>query len=175
MHANVLLARLDERDRELFYRWTLFSESRRWVRRFWTALTHLGGASCTLLAAAIPLRVDGVVGVAARHAMTTLVLSHLIVQLVKRTVGRPRPSRVSPQRVLLISEPDRFSFPSGHSAAAMSVAFAYAVAFPSTAAILIPLAVLVGLSRVCLGVHYPGDVLIGQLIALLTGLSIVLG
>jgi undecaprenyl-diphosphatase len=71
-----------------------------------------------------------------------------------------------------VAEPDRFSFPSGHSAAAMSVAIAYAVAYPSAAAPLIALAALVGMSRVFLGVHYPGDVLIGQLLAALTYLAL---
>ena len=74
----------------------------------------------------------------------------------------------------LVVEPDRFSFPSGHSAAAMSVAFVYAFAFPQLAIVLVPLAFLVGASRVCLGVHYPGDVLIGQLIAVLTAIPTVL-
>lgn len=34
----------------------------------------------------------------------------------------------------VVGDPDGFSFPSGHSAAAMSVAFAYAIAFPALAA-----------------------------------------
>jgi membrane-associated phospholipid phosphatase len=36
--------------------------------------------------------------------------------------------------ISLAAEPDRFAFPSGHAAAAMSVAIAYAVAYPSLAA-----------------------------------------
>lgn len=172
MPSIAFLARLDARDRELFNRWTIFSDNRRWAKRFWTTLTHLGGVSCSVLAAALPLRAGGALGPAAQRALATLVLSHLIVQLVKRTVGRPRPSCRLSHRAL-IDEPDRLSFPSGHSAAAMSVAFAYAVAFPGLAVLLIPLAVLVGMSRVCLGVHYPGDVLIGQIIAVLTGLPIL--
>jgi undecaprenyl-diphosphatase len=52
----------------------------------------------------------------------------------------------------------------------MSVAFVYASAYPSLALPLVALAAAVGISRVFLGVHYPGDVLIGQLIAVLTGL-----
>jgi undecaprenyl-diphosphatase len=55
----------------------------------------------------------------------------------------------------------------------MSVALVYAFAFPSLAGVLIPLAMLVGMSRVCLGVHYPGDVLIGQVIAALTALPVL--
>jgi len=92
--------------------------------------------------------------------------------LVKRTIGRPRPSKKLDCRAL-VAEPDQFSFPSGHSAAAMAVAVVYAMAFPPLAVVLIPLAILVGVSRVCLGVHYPGDVFIGQLIAVLSALPIV--
>jgi membrane-associated phospholipid phosphatase len=34
-------------------------------------------------------------------------------------------------------------------------------------------AMAVGLSRVALGVHYPGDVFVGQLMAVLTGALVV--
>lgn len=168
-----VLARLDARDRALFLRWSIADHSRM-VRRFWVAVTHLGGVSCSVAAALVPVRVGGAVGLAAQHALATLIISHLIVQFVKRTVGRPRPSR-STDCATLVQEPDRFSFPSGHSAAAMSVAIVYAIAFPALAPMLVPLAVMVGASRVVLGVHYPGDVLTGQLIAVLTAIPIVMG
>jgi undecaprenyl-diphosphatase len=100
-----------------------------------------------------------------------LVCSHLIVQLVKRTVSRPRPSRAI-DCVTLVKEPDRFSFPSGDSAAAMAVAIGYAMAFPALALPLTGAALLVGASRVFLGLHYPGDVLVGQLIAVLTAVAL---
>jgi undecaprenyl-diphosphatase len=114
-----------------------------------------------------------VVARAARGALITLVVSHLIVQLIKRTVGRARPSR-GLSVAALIAEPDRFSFPSGHAAAAMSVALMYGVAFPVAGVVLLPLALVVGWSRVILGVHYPGDVAVGQGIALATGVVVLL-
>lgn len=135
---------------------------------------EVGGATYTILAATVPLLLGGAFAEVALKALTTLVVSHLIVQLVKRTVGRPRPSRSTASTALVI-EPDRFSFPSGHAAAAMSVAFVYVGAFPSLALPLVLLAGAVGMSRVFLGVHYPGDVLIGQLIAVLTGLVALQG
>jgi undecaprenyl-diphosphatase len=55
----------------------------------------------------------------------------------------------------------------------MAVAFVYAVAFPALAAPLLMLAAAVGVSRVCLRVHYPGDVLAGQAIAILTALCVL--
>lgn len=166
-----LLARLDARDRALFLRCAFTTTSSRATRLFWTLLTHIGGATCTIVAALIPLLLGGLVVPAARQALATLVVSHVLVQMVKRTVGRPRPSR-HVSGATLVAEPDRFSFPSGHSAAAMSVAISYAVAYPSLAVPLIALAALVGMSRVFLGVHYPGDVLIGQLLAVLTYLAL---
>jgi undecaprenyl-diphosphatase len=170
---TMLLSRLDARDRTLFLRCALADSSRR-ARLLWTMLTHAGGVTCSILAATLPLLAGGPIAAAARRALVTLVLSHLLVQLVKRTVGRPRPSRGLSCTALVV-EPDRFSFPSGHAAAAMSVAFVYASAYPSLAIPLLALAGAVGMSRVFLGVHYPGDVLIGQLIAVLTGMAALHG
>ena len=66
----------------------------------------------------------------------------------------------------------RFSFPSGHSASSFAIALSYAIAFPSLAVPLVGLGLLVGMSRVALGVHYPGDVLAGQTIAALMVLAL---
>jgi undecaprenyl-diphosphatase len=168
MNPTILLANLGSRDRTLFLRWSLSSSSHR-SRRVWKLVTHAGGATATILATILPFFFGGAFAVIGAQALFTLAASHAIVQLVKRTVGRPRPSRAT-DSIAHIVEPDRFSFPSGHAAAAMSVAFIYAMAFPSIAVPLLVLAGIVGMSRVVLGVHYPGDVLAGQMIAVLTGL-----
>lgn len=167
-----LLFQLDRRDRALFALCVDHSRTRRAWRLGWTILTHLGGTVCTLVAALLPrLLADGALRDAGEHALATLVLSHFVVQLVKRTVNRPRPSQ-SEGWAAFAQVPDRFSFPSGHSAAAMGIAFVYALAFPAFAIPLVTAAVLVGASRVFLGVHYPGDVVIGQLLAIGTALLI---
>lgn len=169
--TGTLFLRLDARDRVLLTRWAIGHSASRAARAFWLTVTHLGGAFCAITLAVLPLLVDALER-AALHATVTLVVSHLLVQFVKRTVSRPRPM-LGGSYAALIKAPDRFSFPSGHSAAAMSVAFAYAVAYPPLAAPLLGVAMAVGLSRVALGVHYPGDVLVGQLLAVLTGAVVV--
>jgi undecaprenyl-diphosphatase len=171
MTGATLFTRLAARDRALFVRCLVDPSASRARRAAWTVITHLGGVWCSILAAVAPLVVGGPVADAARQTLGTLVLSHLVVQLVKRTVSRPRPSNVL-ECATLVVEPDKFSFPSGHSAAAMAVAFGFATAFPDLAVPLIGLAFLVGASRVFLGVHYPGDVVVGQIIALLTGVAV---
>jgi undecaprenyl-diphosphatase len=141
-------------------------------RALWTAITHLGGTGPALLAAGLPWFACCEIHDASQLALLTVVLSHLAVQLIKRTVGRSRPAKVE-RLVSLVAEPDRFSFPSGHATASMSVALVYGMAFPVWAVPLLLLALLIGFSRVRLRVHYPSDVLVGQLIAAVTasGLS----
>jgi undecaprenyl-diphosphatase len=162
-----LLMRLGAQDRELMLRCAIAPTAPWGWRAGWTALTHLGSTGVSLLAAGLPLLGCCALHEAARLALATVVLSHLIVQVVKRTVARRRPAKVV-QCVNLVREPDRFSFPSGHATASMSVALVYGMAFPAWAAPLLLLALLVGFSRVRLGVHYPSDVVVGQLIALAT-------
>jgi undecaprenyl-diphosphatase len=170
--TNTLFLRLAARDRALLTRWAIGHAASRRLRLFWLLVTHLGGATFAIAAVVLPLVFGAVSERASADAMATLVMSHLLVQLVKRAVSRPRPT-LDEAYAALTKAPDRFSFPSGHSAAAMSVAFAYAVAYPALAAPLLGMAMVVGLSRVALGVHYPGDVVVGQLMAVLTGAIIV--
>ena len=166
-----LIQRLGERDRALFDRFRLGHTSRRLWCTLAVALTHLGSASTTIALALAPFLLPGWHAVG-RHAIYTLVLSHLLVQMIKRTVSRPRPSCAVGDEPL-ICVPDRFSFPSGHAAAALSIALAYAAVMPELAIPVIVLAGVVGATRVALGVHYPGDVAAGQSIALVTHLLLV--
>jgi undecaprenyl-diphosphatase len=163
-----LWQRLDARDRALFIRWVISELTPVRSTRLWRALTHLGGLRISVGAVLLPWLGSGIaLRSAARDALLALVLSHLVVQVVKRSVMRRRPTDV--ERVgAFVEVPDCFSFPSGHACASMSVAFAYGLHFPTIAVPLVALASIVGFSRVRLGVHYPGDVLVGQAIAMVT-------
>ena len=106
------LIRLDARDRALFSRLALTSTTARSRRRFWTSLTHLGGARASIGLACTQALVPGGSLALAWRTLCLLGLSHLVVQLIKRTVGRPRPTAKESTGALVLI-PDRFSFPSG--------------------------------------------------------------
>jgi undecaprenyl-diphosphatase len=130
------------------------------------AVTHLGGARATILAGLALCAAGGHerrVGLAALLANT---LSHLAVQVLKRTVARARPCDADGRSAALIDLPDPFSFPSGHAAAAFAVAAVAAVAHPLAAPALLALASTVAASRVRLRVHRPVDIVAGALLGL---------
>ncbi|HUL04261.1 MAG TPA: phosphatase PAP2 family protein [Gemmatimonadales bacterium] len=124
-------------------------------------LTHLGGARVTL-GTGVALLPFG--GATTRLGLTVLLanaLSHAAVQILKRTVVRARPCDPLGRSLAIVDLPDPFSFPSGHTAAAVSVAATLTLAQPLLGPVLVPLAGLVGYSRVQLRVHYLTDVLAG--------------
>jgi undecaprenyl-diphosphatase len=129
-------------------------------------LTHLGGARATL-ATGMALLPFG--GATARLGLTVLLanaLSHAAVQVLKRTVVRARPCDGRGRLLALLDLPDPFSFPSGHTAAASAVAASVALAEPALTPLVVPLAGLVGYSRVRLRVHHVSDVLAGAALGL---------
>lgn len=159
------LIRLHQHDERLLH--ALVVRRGRPTDRLMGWLTHLGDAATTitltlvLISGLLPdLRIAGIRGGVA------LVLSHGAVQLLKRTVARSRP-RLPIGYGSLVAAPDRFSFPSGHAAAALSIMAPLAAALPGVLGpVVLMLALLIGVSRCYLGVHYPGDVVAGWVLAL---------
>lgn len=98
--------------------------------------------------------------------LIALLLSVIINNMMlKNLVARVRPYNVIDGLVPLGVIPKDFSFPSGHSGASFSAAFVILRNQPSH--LRIPAfiaAILIALSRLYLGMHYPSDVMAGVII-----------
>lgn len=143
-----------------------------WRTALARALTRLGdGKSWTVagLAALSTLTPYG------RHLGLRLgagaVLGSLAAQVLKRSLTRPRPDASIQGFEALAANPDKFSFPSGHTAAAFGVAVALADEPHGVGPAALLLATGIGLSRVYLGAHYPLDVLAGLFLGVCSGLA----
>jgi undecaprenyl-diphosphatase len=99
--------------------------------------------------------------VMAINAMISIILSTGLGKLLKITVTRLRPFIDIPNLNIRKIGIDKYSFPSGHTTGAFSLAVIIALYFPIMGFITIPLACCVGISRMYIGVHYPTDVIVG--------------
>ena len=166
-----LFRKLQQLDRQLFV--GINGRLHRSFLNFWLYhLTHLGGAWFTILsslliwlAAPQPWSKIGLQSCAA------LAISHLPVALVKKTYPRLRPYLTLPGTNTFRNPLTDHSFPSGHTTAIFSVTVPFMAAAPGLILVLLPVALLVAVSRIYLGLHYPSDTLAGAVI----GSSVALG
>jgi undecaprenyl-diphosphatase len=132
-------------------------------------LCRLYDPDMVVLAIAVALFSPGMVAIADRAALA-LIVTTVVVVIVKRAVRRSRPALDIQASV----PPDRFSFPSGHTAAAFSLAIAMFAVTPLAVPALLVVATVVAYARMYLGVHYPLDVSAGAAIGLITGSLVAL-
>jgi hypothetical protein len=97
----------------------------------------------------------------------------LVVTVVKRLIGRVRPSVVGPFGYVPFSwRPDYASMPSGHATTAFAAAVALGALWPRARPLLWLYAVVIGASRIIIAAHYPSDVIAGALVGGFTALII---
>ncbi len=104
-------------------------------------------------------------------AIFCLILSDVMAaQMIKPMVGRIRPSHELSESIrLLVGRGGKYSFPSNHAANSMAFAIVTGFFYPQMRRWLLFIAILVGFSRVYVGVHYPGDVMAGALFGFVIG------
>lgn len=170
-------------DRELFYAinhglnhplldpvmWLITSLGLGWVQ-----LLLLSSVSGYLAWRRVPVAVFRGVFVS---GVLVFVGSGVLVQAIKRTVPRLRPSNLPDAIVAPDERIFHNSFPSGHTTTAFALAMwvlllTYRTRYRWWGYGALVLAGLVGLSRIYRGVHYPFDVLVGALLGVAWGVLI---
>ncbi len=146
------------------------SPADRWLRRLSVTADH--GKLWLGIAALLALRPGRLRRAAVRGVAAQGLSSLLVNAVLKRLFGRVRPDLAQLQtHRQLRRAPGSLSFPSGHSSSAAAFTTGVALEAPAVGAVLAPLAVGVGYSRVHVGVHYPGDVVAGLTIGTVVALA----
>jgi len=141
------------------------------VRRLFTLVSRLGdGGFWYLLMLLLAVSGEGTALVAGQMALTALAGTGLYKHL-KTRLSRERPYIVCEAIELGTAPLDRYSFPSGHTLHAVCFTILAIAHVPQLALVLVPFSLLVGASRVVLGLHYPTDVVAGGIIGALLALA----
>lgn len=106
-------------------------------------------------------------------AAVALLIGYLVTNLLlKNLFGRIRPYDAVAGLQALVGPMRDSSFPSGHTTSSIAAGFVMLKGLPRSLGIsAFVLAVLIALSRLYLGVHYPTDVLVGALVGLFGAFS----
>jgi undecaprenyl-diphosphatase len=132
------------------------------ISLFFAAVSRLGnGVFWYVLMLMLPLIYGWQALPVSLHMGVIGLVGVLLYKWLKTSTERVRPYNHNGDIFQNVAALDQFSFPSGHTLHAVSFSWVLLHYYPEWALLVIPFAVLVALSRVILGLHYPSDVLIG--------------
>lgn len=136
-----------------------------------TFITYLGDNGVIWIAIGIILLIQRKyrkVGIILLSALLlNLVLGEVII---KNIVQRPRAFITYPDISIIISPPDSYSFPSGHTASSFTAALIIGYYLRNWKYEAYALASLIAFSRLYLYVHYPTDIICGILLGTISAL-----
>lgn len=137
------------------------------VARFSKSISHTGDGHLYALMGGLAWFLDDT------HGLLFLLIGLLafaielpIYWLLKNSFQRRRPQELSALVTAFITPSDRYSLPSGHTAAAFVMATVIGYIYPHWYVLAVSWAGLIGLARVLLGVHFLSDVLAGALLGM---------
>ncbi len=128
-------------------------------------ISHTGDGIYYVIIGIIVALLEPVVGLA--FFLTGVIAFSIELPLyvvLKNSIKRRRPDDVITEFVAFLIPSDKFSFPSGHTAAAFVMATLISIFYPSFTLLAYSVASVIGFSRVLLGVHFPSDILAGALL-----------
>ena len=133
------------------------------------AITTLGNGGAFWIALTVLLLIFRRTRRIGVYCAASMLLTLLVVNLcIKPLAARTRPYELIQGLEILVSRPRDYSFPSGHSANSLSCAWTLFRLAPKKYGVpALVLAVLIALSRLYVGVHFPTDVLAGAAIGVL--------
>ena len=139
---------------------------------FWKGITFLGDGGWFWIVLGVVLLIPKKTRKSGFTALLALIIGSVITNLVLKTaVARIRPYDAVEGLVPLVKKLRDYSFPSGHTCASFSCAVVYYKMYPDIKGKgAMVLAVLIALSRLYVGVHYPTDVLGGAIVGWLSAI-----
>lgn len=147
--------------------WIQTALRQEWMNSFWLFVTRLGDRGIVWLLTILILCCFKKTRKTAVYAFISLAVAFLLGEgLLKHLIARPRPFEMISDLVVLGAKPGSYSCPSGHTMSSFATAWIYYLGLDKRIGIpAMILAVLIGISRLYIGVHYPTDVLLGFILA----------
>jgi len=139
----------------------------RWLDTIMLPITYCGDGTVLSIVALGLWRLRG--GKKFLRLVLILISAGILVQVIKYFFPAPRPSVVFSDIHILGPVLRAQSFPSGHAASTFGLVSFVSGEFPKLQTLLWILAILIGLSRVYVGAHFPADVIFGAGLGYLLG------
>ncbi len=147
---------IERRDHRLMGRMNRW-RAPRWIRYWMIAATRLGDG--WLWYSLAPPRYAAV-----SASACAALFGVAVFKLLKRLSQRQRPCQIEPHCWSKVLPPDKFSFPSGHTMTAFSIALVLSYFYHGMEVPVFFFAGSIAISRIVLGMHFLSDVLAGAIL-----------